>query len=138
MQGALSDTQHHRQVGKEEDLPTRDRILLWTTLIMLVLAVLTTPPSLTWPAYFLQLVAACLLLVVILVPGSSASWSAVETRPTCSALRSTRRSCTCNPFRFRGRERRTKWPNQKIGKAGCLNQRVEKAGRSNQKAGGAG
>jgi hypothetical protein len=56
--------------GMEEELPTRDRILLWTTLTMLLLAILTTPPSLTWPSYFLQLVAACLLLVVILVPRS--------------------------------------------------------------------
>jgi hypothetical protein len=29
----------------EEDLPTRDRILLWATLTMLLLAILTTPVS---------------------------------------------------------------------------------------------
>jgi hypothetical protein len=54
----------------EEGMPTRDRALLWTTLIMLVLAILTTPASFRWPSYFFQLLAACLLLAVILVPRS--------------------------------------------------------------------
>jgi hypothetical protein len=29
----------------EEELPTRDRILLWTTLMTVLLAIVTTPPS---------------------------------------------------------------------------------------------
>ena len=43
-------------------MPTKDRILLWATLIILLLAILTTPPSLTWPSYFFQLVAACVFV----------------------------------------------------------------------------
>ena len=39
-------------------MPTKDRILLWATLIILLLAIVTTPPSLAWPSYFLQLAAA--------------------------------------------------------------------------------
>ena len=47
-------------------------------------------------------------------------------------------SCRSNPFRFPGKERRTKWPNQRVGKAGCPNQKAGKAGYLNQKPGKAG
>ena len=47
-------------------------------------------------------------------------------------------SCRSNPFRFPEKERRTKWPNQRVGKAGCPNQKAGKAGCLNQKPGKAG
>jgi hypothetical protein len=47
-------------------------------------------------------------------------------------------SCRSNPFRLPGKERRTKWLNQRVGKAGCPNQKAGKAGCLNQKPGKAG
>src|ERR1700745_797971 len=47
-------------------------------------------------------------------------------------------SFTSSRIRFRGRGRRTKWPNQKTAKDGYLNQRVGKVGCLNQKVGRAG
>ena len=44
-------------------------------------------------------------------------------------------SCRSNPFYLPGKERRTKWPNQRVGKAGCPNQKAGKAGRLNQMIG---
>jgi hypothetical protein len=66
-----------------------------------------------------------------------ASWSAIETRLAGSALRPIGHVPVHSIHFASGRDRRTKWPNQKIGKAGCLNQRVGKAGGPNQKVGGA-
>ena len=47
-------------------------------------------------------------------------------------------SCRSNRFRLPGKERGTKWLNQRVGKAGCPNQKAGKAGCLNQKPGKAG
>jgi len=48
-------------------MPTRYSILLWPTFIMILLSIVTTPPSFTYPSYFCQLIAAFLLSMVLLV-----------------------------------------------------------------------
>jgi len=48
-------------------MPARSWVLLWTTLIMMLLSIVTTNPSLTWPSYFFQLGAAFFLSIALLV-----------------------------------------------------------------------
>ena len=48
-------------------MPTRSWVLLWTTLIMILLSIVTTNPFLTWPSYFFQLGAAFFLSIALLV-----------------------------------------------------------------------
>jgi len=66
-------------------LPTRDLVLLWLAFLAVLLSLVTTPPSLTYPTYFFQL-AAALLLGILLFDLEEVLIISFATRIPCSTL----------------------------------------------------